>query len=147
MTKIKGKNMTVALRWAGDEDLTVVTGATDCLLSVSVDVRNVTSPTSGRFGRGKAKRKSWKVTTNHLVDLDNQIQFTSLLGQKVWLSMKKRERTDDDTWEDAPNSAGDAIGYEGWAWVSKVSIQAQNKDLVKGAFEFTGTGKLNYITA
>lgn len=81
--------------------------------------------------------------TNHLVDLDNQIEFTSLLGKKVWMSMAKRERTDDDTWEDAD----DAIGYEGWAWVSKVQIQAQNKDLVKGSFEFTGTGKLNYITS
>lgn len=135
--KIKGKNMTVAL------DGSVVTGATDCLLSVSVDISNITSPSTGRYTRRKAKRKSWKVTTNHLLDLDNQIEFTSLLGKKVWVSMAKRERTDDDTWEDA----SDSIGYEGWAWVSKVSIQAQNKDLAKGSFEFTGTGKLNYITS
>lgn len=131
--------MTVAL------DGAVVTGATDCLLSVTVNVVNVTRPSvlpeSKTFVRRKAKRKSWKVTTNHLVDLDNQIEFTSLLGKKVWLSMKKRERTDDDTWIDA----SDAIGYEGWAWVSKVKVIAQNKDLVKGSFEFTGTGKLNYI--
>lgn len=140
--KIKGKNMAVALRWEGDEDLTVVTGATDCMLTISANIVPVSSPLTKKYGRGKAKRKSWKVTTNHLVDLDNQVQMTALLGRKVWLSMAKRERTEDDTWEDITT---EAVGFEGWAWVSKVSIQAQNKDLVKGAFEFTGTGKLQML--
>lgn len=119
--KIHGKDMVVTV------DGKSVAGAVDCQLTISVGTRRVASPTTRRYADNMARRKSWQVTTSHLLNLDNQIEVTSLIGKKVHVTMKKSQGN---------------LSYTGWAWVSKVDAKATDKKIANGAFTFTGTGKL-----
>lgn len=135
-TKIKGKQLAV---WT---DGKVVTGAIDCTLTSNCDLQEISSPSSSEWKEYIKKRKGWQLQCNHLLALDNTTDFTTLLGKKVWIDFAKGHIEEGGWVQDTSN----ILKFSGWAICSRVEINAQNKDLAKGGFLFTGTGPLTPTT-
>ena len=120
---IKGKD--VILKMGG----TAIAAAKSCDIEVNCDAIPVSSPTSGDWEDSIPGRKSWKVTTNHLV-----MSAASMLlkvSQIVTLRMKVAD--------------GDALPFDGY--VSNVTITQQSYTPTSSSKYFWDTTRKKFVVS
>lgn len=102
-----------------------------CGIDVSVETKEVALAGTGTFKHYIAGRKSWSVTTNHLVgDSARVADLLARVGQVFTLSWRMRTDT-----EEADRMEGSAI-------CAQCKITATRGNLIQGSFTWKGTGAI-----
>lgn len=123
MTVLKGKDLIIMA------DGVALAAAKSCDIEVNCDVIPVSSPTSGDWEDSIQGRKSWKVTTNHLV-----MSAASMLlkvSQIVTLRMKVAD--------------GDALPFDGY--VSNVTITQQSYTPTSSSKYYWDTTRKKFVVS
>ena len=115
-----GHNLIVSL------DGTALAGAKSCTFTCEADVNEISSPSQGQYKQYYVSRKSWKVSTSHLV---TGVKADILrVGQTYTLKFGLRDSATDYL-------TGNAI-------CRTCRIDGTDGSLAKGSFEFIGNGAL-----
>ena len=125
---IHGRNLIVKM---GGQ---AIAACTSCSISITGDLIEVASPTSGKYKEFIPGRISWSVSSAHLVTHGIMLSAASLINQKVdvQFSFSENELHTDD-----------GVVLSGKAIVNQIKIDAAICSLAKGSFNFQGTGELN----
>ncbi len=103
-----------------------------CSISLQADTIETASPTDGEYTTYIADRKSWSVSTTHLVCADTTIRsMLDRVGQTVRLTFTMRD-------DPADSLTGAAI-------CTACKITATRGNLIQGSFSWKGSGPLTYV--
>lgn len=101
-----------------------------CSLDLSADTTEVALAGSGQFKNYIAGRRSWSITTNHLVGDETQVKdMFSNVGQVFNL-----------TWQMRGEGSSDSM--TGKALCTQCKITATRGNLLQGSFTWKGTGPI-----
>lgn len=98
-----------------------------CDINVEADIIPTSSPTDGDWEHSISGRKSWKVTTNHLLSSFNSMALN--VGAIVTLTIQT-------------NVNGTTEQMTGSAICRLCKVTATNGNLAQGSFSWQGTGSL-----
>ena len=121
---IKGNDLIISL------DGVAIAGAKSCDIEVDADLKEVSSPQSGRFRTYKAGRKSWSVRVNRLVADDDTVSRHLLRAGTLYdLSAYVRN-----------NESFDRV--DGQAYLQHADASGSRGGLVAGSWVFVGNGEI-----
>ena len=111
----------------------VIAGAKSCHINIKADTNEVSSPTDGQWEHSIVGRKSWSVSTNHLVvysaSTDTPIKDAiGKVGSTYTLTFECNDLSSDT--------------MSGNAHCIVFDITASKGALMQGTFEFKGSGPL-----
>ena len=110
---------------------TQIAGAKSDDIEVKCDTIEVASPSQGDWREFLAGRKEWTVNTSYLVSSGGDLSKLLTVGTTYLLSFYDRQSHDE---------------LRGYAILTTAKIQATKGNLATGAFQFKGTGYIQYIT-
>ena len=129
---VHGRNLIIFI------DDVAIAANKSCSISIEGEAIEIASMTSAQWREFIAGRKSWSISTSHLVTHGILLSAAELVNQKVKVSFAFSEnpvRVAREHTEDGASMVGNAI-------ITQCQIDAQVGALAKGAFTFKGTGEL-----
>ena len=103
-----------------------------CSVTVKADTIETASPTDGDYVTYIADRKSWSVSTTHLVAADTTVRsLLETVGKTVCLTFAMRDNPADS--------------LTGAAICTQCKITATRGNLMQGSFSWKGSGPLVYV--
>lgn len=130
---LQGKNIIIKANVSGT--MRAVGASKSCSIDIDVETIKISSPTNGAWESSIPYRKSWKMTTNHLLTGE------SLFGSSDSFSLYDVFSVG-DTYNIQMIETTDGRGLQGQAILKSFKITATKGNLCQGSFVWEGTGPL-----
>lgn len=147
MSKVKGQNIAVLIK---DTTWKAVAFATVCEVDESASVIDVGSATSGKWRHVKPKRKSWQVTSGHLLsNAQAAVDLESIFANETRILVAFCEVIDHPAVMAEPpvytpdTTNANAFKRCGYCYITRLTVTARNRDYATLSVTFTGDGPLS----
>ena len=138
--KLKGQNLRV---WQGSA---LITQDTDCVITINTETEDVsTKDDVSMFDKEQVTQKSWQIeTTDYKTNVGSSDNYQQLISDiRTFANMTRLQLAYDKTGGAANATAQNAdFSRSGYAYLTDISIQMNNRQITQIKRQFTGDGAL-----
>lgn len=142
MAKVKGNDLILFVQ--KDGEYKAIAYSTTCEIDMQADTIDIGSPDTGQWKRRKKRRKSWNVSSGHLVSSKKQTSeiFNFFLNDEPVAMMLGTVAPHAETMSADDYTPDGRLQMSGEALLTRVTITARKGDYVTMSVELTGSGEL-----